>query len=85
MHGAPKSLSKYTTIKNYLRFFIQKSLNNEITGQHFQAAPQMGFQYPSQQHQQHVQQQQQHHQQQQQHYQQQQQGPIRNDDSKESF
>ena len=38
----------------------------------------MGFQYPSQQQQQYVQQQQQH-------YQQQQQGPIRNEDSKESF
>ena len=59
-------------------FFIQKCLNNEITGEPFQAAPQMGFQYPSQQQQQYVQQQQQH-------YQQQQQGPIRNEDSKESF
>ena len=63
-------------------FFIQKCLNNEITGEPFQAAPQMGFQYPSQQQQQHVQQQQQ---QQQQNYKQQQQGPIRNYDSKESF
>ena len=62
----------------WITIFIQKYLNNEITGEPFQAAPQMGFQYPSQQ-------QQQHFQQQQQHYQQQQQGPIINYYSKESF
>ena len=80
---AQKFWSKYTAFKNELQFFIQNSFNNEITGQYFQAAPQMGFQYPSQQQQQYVQQQQQ--QQQQPYFQQQQQGPIRNEDSKESI